>query len=412
MLASCCVLMMSLSLQTTCLSLFTKPVTETLGFPRAAFTAYVSILSILVAVAMPFWGRVLPRLGMKRMVCIGGAVTGVVFMLFAGSGSLWQFYAGAVAIGFVSPGITVLPAAVAVNNWFAEKRGLAMGIAVAFSGVGSAIFSPVLTGVIAGSGWQQGYTLIGILTFALTLPIGLFVLRESPDELGMQPYGAEYANGSDAVSSFAERSGVTLREAVRSFPFYGVLLSVFIASFAVVSLSQHIPAFLVSRGVPEITAGNAMSLLAVVFMIAKVGFGWLNDRVGTLCGVLVCYGCGCAGLVLLDLFTGATVPLVPLIVVAFGIPITTVWPPLLTVRMFGQKSYSEIFAYIQAAAVLGYGLGTPVYGLSYDMTGAYDTMLLVSAALMPAAIVMICIGMKSSARLLHKAEVRELGLEL
>jgi sugar phosphate permease len=405
MMIACCVIMMSLALQTTCLSLFTKPVSDALGFSRSAFTAYISISGIMLALSMPLWGKLLPRIGIRAMICICGIVTGLCFVLAGRSDSLWQFYAIGVAYGFVSPGITVFPTAVVINNWFREKRGLAMGIALAFSGVGAAVFSPWLTWIIDAHSWQYGYMTIGIVSLALTLPVGLFVLRASPEETGLTPYGAEYPKDENARKT-VDQTGVPMRAALRSFPFYGVILSVFLAALAVVSVSQHIPAFLISRGVPELQTGAAMSILSIAFMLAKVGFGWLNDRIGALKGILICYAFGFAGLFLLKAFTGVTIPVFPLIIAACGIPVTTVWPPLLTARMFGQRDYSGIFAFVQGAAVLGYGLGTPLYGLSYDKTGSYDTMIVIGLVMMPVAAILMVLSFKGRDKLPIETEAK------
>jgi MFS family permease len=398
MMGACCVLMMSLALNTTCLSLFTEPVTEALGFPRSAFTAYISIAGVMTAIGVTVWGRALPKLGMKRMIVISGVMIGACFVLAGRADSLWQFYAVGVVFGVFSPAVTVLPQAVTINNWFVEKKGLAMGVTMAFSGVGAAVFSPLLAIIINSRGWEWGYVTIGIATTLLSVPVALFVLKSSPDELGMTPYGAQAAEESVGDAG-TDRSGVLFSVAVRSFPFYGALISVALASIAVVSLSQHIPAHLVSKGLPTVQGGVAMSILAVGMIFAKVGLGWLNDRAGTMAGMLVCYALGFAGLLLILLVRGDAMPVPALLVLACGIPVTTVWPPLLTAKLFGQKNFPKIFTFIQSVAILGYGLGTPLYGMSFDRTGSYNAMLIVGLVMMPVAAVLLVLSIKRSAGL-------------
>jgi predicted MFS family arabinose efflux permease len=96
---------------------------------------------------------------------------------------------------------------------------------------------------------------------------------------------------------------------------------------------------------------------------------------------------------------GGAIPAVTLIVLAGGMTVTTVWPALLTAKLFGQRNYSRIMSFIQAAAILGYGVGTPLYGLSFDRTGSYNTMLIAGMGLTAAAAVLFVVSVKLSAKL-------------
>jgi len=53
LLAFCCLLVATMG-TTTLLSFFTLPVSTALEVPRAAFTLYTSIMSLMVIVSMPF----------------------------------------------------------------------------------------------------------------------------------------------------------------------------------------------------------------------------------------------------------------------------------------------------------------------------------------------------------------------
>src|SRR5690554_4736165 len=91
LLAFCCLLVATMG-TTTLLSFFTLPVSTALEVPRAAFTLYTSIMSLMVIVSMPFWGRMLPRIGIRAMVAISGAGAGLSYIAMSYFTSLWQFY--------------------------------------------------------------------------------------------------------------------------------------------------------------------------------------------------------------------------------------------------------------------------------------------------------------------------------
>ena len=54
LLLACSCLLVATMGTTTLLSFFTLPVSTALGVPRAAFTLYTSIMSLMVIVSMPF----------------------------------------------------------------------------------------------------------------------------------------------------------------------------------------------------------------------------------------------------------------------------------------------------------------------------------------------------------------------
>lgn len=398
MLIYSCVLMMSLALHTTCLSLFTQPVSDALGFPRSSFTIYISIAGILTALTMPIWGRLLPKIGMKSIVCLGGVMISLSFFSMSRSDSLWQFYAAGAVLGVFSPTVCLFPTAVTINNWFVEKKGLAMGIAMAFAGVGAAIFSPPLTGIILSQGWQSGYVTVGIVSLALALPVGLFLLQDSPAKIGLQPYGILAAMSADGKTNRISVS-VPYGTAIKSHSFYGIALALFFGTMAMVGLLQHIPAYLINKGFPAVHVGTAMSVFSIAMIFTKIGAGWMNDRLGTIRGVMICYALGFIGILLLMMMQGTGALLFSLIVVAWIMPQSGVWPPILAAVMFGQQDYAKLYPFFQGLAALGYGIGAPLYGLSFDKTGSYNTMMIVSMVIIPIAAALTVVSVKSSGRL-------------
>lgn len=154
----------------TLLSVFTLPVSTALEVPRAAFTLYTSIMSLMPLVSMPFWGRMLPRIGIRATVAISGAGAGLAFIAMSYFTSLWQFYVAGIVIGLTLPGCSLLSVSVIITNWFEHRRGMAMGIAVAFTGLYSAIASTFIPGMIMTAGWESAYLFLGIAVLALTIP--------------------------------------------------------------------------------------------------------------------------------------------------------------------------------------------------------------------------------------------------
>ncbi len=119
-------------------------------------------------------------------VCCGLVPIGYSF-----STRLWQFYALAVINGLMINGITMMAIGVLVNNWFIQKKGIAIGISYSGLRMMAAIMVPVAGSVIENFGWQWGGT-------GCWVPRGSFfwcrrfcLWLRSPCEMGLCPLGFE-----------------------------------------------------------------------------------------------------------------------------------------------------------------------------------------------------------------------------
>ena len=76
-----------------------------------------------------------------------------------------------------------------LSKWFIRKWGTALGITTAGASIGSMVIQP-LVGIIAQNfGWRATYLFAGLLVLVLNVPLILFVLRDSPESMGLLPDG-------------------------------------------------------------------------------------------------------------------------------------------------------------------------------------------------------------------------------
>lgn len=80
--------------------------------------------------------------------------------------------------------------------------------------LGGFVVLPVVGLVMDTLEWRATLVASGVGVAAVFLPIGLFVVRNSPAEMGLSPDGARDAFGAPAAPSLIE--GLTLREALRT----------------------------------------------------------------------------------------------------------------------------------------------------------------------------------------------------
>jgi MFS family permease len=149
-----------IGLYNNCLGVFIKPVCEELSFARGEFTLHTMISNLCAMAVLPFYGEIFRKGRMKTTMLLSAVCCGLVPIGYSFSTRLWQFYALAVINGLMINGITMMAIGVLVNNWFIQKKGIAIGISYSGSGMMAAIMVPVAGSVIENFGWQWGYRML------------------------------------------------------------------------------------------------------------------------------------------------------------------------------------------------------------------------------------------------------------
>ena len=397
MLFGCICLMSELPTVTTLLSFFVKPVCDAFYFQRGAFTIYVSITAIMTALSMPLWGNIINKIGIKAVVVISGTITGIGLIAMSTSTSLIQFYIAAFFVGFATPAASMLPTSIIINNWFVEKKGLAMGIAMSFSGVSAAILSPIVVRVIGHGGWSYGYILLGLTSLVLTIPAAFFIIKERPADVGLTAYGAQELE--PGRQDFPEVTGVSSKVALKSGAFFGIAAATLLVGFSASGFSAHVPAHLANKNFPLIMIGSIMSILMIGLIVSKIGAGWLNDRIGTSMVSTITLVCAGAGFFLLTIADNYAIAIAACALYSAGLAYTTVFYPLLTSKMFGTRDFNSIYPFMSALNFVGYAAGAPLFGIIFDKTGSYTFGLYGAAIMSIAAAVLAALSIKASKKL-------------
>ncbi len=90
-----------------------------------------------------------------RAVVMGGAVvTAAMYMATVFAPNIYVMMATYGVVGGVSTGCTYIASLIIIAEWFDKKRGIATGITMAGSGVGSFVFAPLVGYLIQQSDWR------------------------------------------------------------------------------------------------------------------------------------------------------------------------------------------------------------------------------------------------------------------
>lgn len=392
-----CLIMSAMIAGSVSFGFFMDPVTTDLGFSRGSFSLYFSLVTIVGAISLPIYGRVVPKVGVRKVVIIGGLWTGIAMACFSLCNSLPMFYAVACLVGLGFFGCSYIAAPVIVDTWFKKKNGAVMGAAAACGGVVGVILGFLFPQIILAIGWRAGYIAQGVMVALLTVPAGLFLLRSTPQEVGLLPYGADEMPAEAEGAAVADEGGMSAGQAMKSPKLWAAILA-FLMFTITVSVTQHLAAYFVSIGFDQAMAGIFMSIISAGIIVTNFAAGGISDKIGLVKTIILCSILYAGSFLLLPVSgMGFALICIALFFMSLGNAYTSIIAPVVTSAAFGKKSYAAIWGIISMACVLGQAIGTPLWGVSFDMTGGYQFGMIVAAVLNIVGMFLLLITVKVKA---------------
>ncbi|CAK1551943.1 unnamed protein product [Leptosia nina] len=152
-----------------------------------------------------FGGPVLRRFGYRKVAVIGALLVSVGLMLTAVSSSFWLFLLSYSIINSMGVAAVMAAFSLAINSFFKEKRGRAIGVGMSITGLG-AIYMPLVMSVLMYAyGWRYAVLILGAICMhsllaACLLRPAKWYLKDAPSSEEEEPLNkdadVELINGS------------------------------------------------------------------------------------------------------------------------------------------------------------------------------------------------------------------------
>ncbi|KAJ4251046.1 hypothetical protein NW762_011696 [Fusarium torreyae] len=217
-------------------------------------------------------GSILDRYGPRVLSPIGAVFATATFLLMAECKTYWQFMLCFGVFGSIGTGINCTTGIGVVGKLFVRKRGLAMGVAVMGTSLGSIIFPLLLRSTFRSLGWAWSMRIVALVVAIVTvlgvicyLPFQRLVIADSSKQ------------------KKTEESGSALDLSAWKNPAFAfVSCGVFMIEFVVFGIGGLLPTISTGAG---FTAEDGYTLLAILGACSCVGrftMGILGDRLGGL----------------------------------------------------------------------------------------------------------------------------------
>jgi sugar phosphate permease len=360
-------------------SIFIRPIESEFGWDRSAISLTMSVYLIVGGLAAPLLGHLIQKYGPKKVMNVCAVGAGACFMLVSLTRSLWYFYTTYALLAVTVCGIGVVPISSLLSNWFDKRRGTALGIALVGISVGGFILAPAVGLITAAYGWKSAFLVIGLIVWAVALPVINFVIEDRPAVMGLQPDGAPAQpappGGPAYDPALVVVKGWTGPMAFRERSFWCIFVAFWLAPMAQMGVLQHQVPLLMDTGTSETAAALALGVIAGIGGLGKLGFGRLSESWPFRYVVLLCFGLqALALLLLLNTHTPAMV-WVYAVTFGFGMGGVVVLMPMVVGHYYGLRAYGVILGALWVGNSIGGAMGTYVSGLVYDHLGDYQYAL-------------------------------------
>ncbi len=360
-------------------STFLKPLTQEFGWSRAETATAFSLYLLVAGLVLPAWGWLIDHVGARWVFLLSALIDGVALLLLSAVSSLPGFYALYLFLGVGLAGIGPMPVGKVITQWFVDKRGLAMGIALVGASGGGLVLVPLCGFLIAEFSWRVGYQVLAGLSLFGMLPLVWFFVVNTPQEKGLKPLGQDYAKVRHTLLGPEPEQDVrdwTLRQALSTPTFWRLGAAFCLGLMAGGAVHAHQVAFFQDAGYSLELASTITGISLGMSMAGRFLAGWVSEHIrhphAILAGCLCMQAIGIGVLLFLEsLGFWALTLFVSLFGLGYG-GMIVLWP-LIVGHDFGRQAFGAIAGVLGTLGLsIGGALGPIIAGVLYDNTGSYD----------------------------------------
>ena len=363
-------------------SLYLAAITDALGIKRSLFSVSDSIRYLTTAGVNLFFGSLLHKLGVRKMVGVGILALIIQSVLSAVATNIWGFYAAGLFLGIGLAFCTTTMISFVIRRWCKENTGKILGFVLAANGVGAAAAAQVVSPIIYNPENPFGYRIAYLIMAACLAVVAVIVLpliKEQPEEGPSAKPVPKQAKSRDWV-------GMDYADAKKKGYFYIAALCIFATGMCLQALSGIAAAHMKDVGLEPDFVARMVSLQALVMACTKFLTGVSYDKFGMRVTMTICDVAAVIATVLLTLTnataTGMALAAAFAVMVALALPLETIMLSLFAAELFGNRAFPKTMGIFAAVNTAGYAVGNPVANWVFDTFGSYNPIILTFGAIM------------------------------
>jgi MFS family permease len=348
-------------------NVFVKPLGMQFGWNRESISIGFAIAAMTVGLSSPLIGRLIDRVGPRRVIlpCMTVFGCGVASLALLRS-HLWQFYLTCFMIGIVGNGAAHLAYARSISTWFHKRLGTAFAFVMLGAGLGAMILPVIAQAIVTRSGWRAAYATLGLLALLLGLPLSWrYIAERGP---------VEKKEAAPVV-----HSGLTWQQGMQSFAFWVIVVVLFVGSISMNGAITHMSALLTDRKITPEDAALCAAILGGSSVLGRVVTGWLLDRFFGAWVAFIVTLISAGGIFFLARADSFAAGAAAAALIGIGAGGEAAITPYLLTRYFGLRAFSTLYGITWTFYAAAGATGPIILGRAYDATGSYVSLLTVLA---------------------------------
>ena len=349
-----------------------EPLQKEFGWSAEDVSVALALRLALFGLMAPFAAALLNRYGLRRVVAAAILMIAGAILASMAMSRVWQLIAlWGVLVGFGTGMVALVLGATVATRWFAERRGLVVGMLTASNATGQLVFLPLLAKLTQDFGWRSALAFV-VVMLMIAGAVALLALRDRPFDVGLAPYGRRAIEPPPLQNAaFADLLASPLRalaEARSSRTFWVLFATFYVCGLSTNGLIQtHWIALCGDYGVAPVSAAGALAVIGMFDFAGTLASGWLSDRYDNRWLLFIYYGLRGLSLIALP-FTDFSVVGLSAFAVFYGLDWVATVPPTvrLTAERFGAERSNLAFGWIFAAHQLG--AATAAFGAGVSRT--------------------------------------------
>jgi OFA family oxalate/formate antiporter-like MFS transporter len=352
-------------------TLFVNPLREGNGWTLAEVQWAFTVFILFQTWVQPLDGWLIDRLGPRGFITAAGILCGLGWAGMGYATSLPALYAlyalAGTGAAFVYSGCIG-----GALKWFQDRRGFASGVIAAGFGGGTALFIPIISSIIANTGYREAFFWTGVVQGSVIFVVAQF-LRHPPRAIPA-------ATGKAAAPA---RPQFTTAEMVRTphfFVMYAMFVMMGIGGLMVTAQAGPMAA---SWGLPIAALTLAASVSPLANAASRIFWGWASDKIGREKAMTIAFVLQAVAL-LLVLGVGHLSAIwfaVTLVLVYFTWGEIYSLFPSLTGDYFGSRNSTSNYAVMYSAKGVASIVGGGLAALLFERFGSWSAAFYGSAAL-------------------------------
>jgi MFS family permease len=361
------------------------PLQQEFGWSRATVGLAVSIGLLLFGLTAPFSAALMETFGVRRVMLVALATISLGAGLTTVMSAPWQLdLLWGVVVGGATGAVAVPLAATIANRWFWERRGFVTGILTASNASGQMVFLPVLAVLVTDHGWRWAPVAVVAVAMLVVFPIVAAFVRDRPQSLGLQPWGATEDIPVPPKPERPFRPAIEgLKLGLRDSTFWLLAASFFVCGLSTNGLiGTHLIPAAVDHHMTAVAGASLLALMGFFDVVGTTVSGWLTDRWDPRRLLAWYYALRGLAVIALPYAFGSNVALV-VFAVFYGLDWVATVPPTaaLTADRFGRERVGVVFGWIFASHQFGAAFAAWAAGASRGWFGSYTTAFVSAGAL-------------------------------